>query len=119
MPVKTKCLFDPPVKSDGKRILITRSWPKGVKEEKLQAEWCSEFAPTWELLDDWKKGNVTWYEYGRRYESEIRYYSWPDLHDLVDLADQETITLLCFEKESNPHCHRHILKAMIDRWAEE
>ena len=32
---------------------------------------------------------------------------------LADEARSGTITLLCREREGDPHCHRHLLKAMV------
>jgi uncharacterized protein YeaO (DUF488 family) len=31
--IKTKCLYDKPDPSDGFRVLITRFWPRGKKED--------------------------------------------------------------------------------------
>ncbi len=109
MPVKTKCLFDPPEESDGRRLLVCHSLPKGKSEKDLQGEWQPEFGPSYGLLSDWKQGNITWEEYERRYKAGIRY-----LDAIVRWAREGTITLLCWEKESNPHCHRYILKGMIE-----
>lgn len=33
---------------------------------------------------------------------------------LADKAKKAPVTLLCFEREGDPHCHRYSLKAMID-----
>jgi len=37
------------------------------------------------------------------------------IRELAKRAASGTITLLCFEKEENPCCHRHLLKKLIDQ----
>ena len=111
--VNTKSIYDPAVKSDGKRFLVTRYWPRGVSKERLKVSgWVRELAPSKELLQDWKNNNITWQEYELRYFKEMG-NKQEFIQQLTDLAVSETITLLCFEKEGNPHCHRHLLKQLI------
>ena len=74
--------------------------------------WIRELAPSKELLQDWKNNSVTWQEYELRYFKEME-NKQEFIQELADLAATETITLLCFEKEDNPHCHRHLLKQLI------
>ena len=78
-----------------------------------------ELGPSLELLKDYKgwsgKGNITWEEYEKRFVEEMKS---PKSKEAIDvLAERslagETFTLLCYEKESNPHCHRHIVKRLI------
>lgn len=41
--IKTKRVYDPPDPEDGKRILIDRLWPRGIKKENLKMdEWLNE-----------------------------------------------------------------------------
>jgi uncharacterized protein YeaO (DUF488 family) len=111
--IHTKSVYDPAKESDGKRFLVTRYWPRGVSKNKPKlSKWIRELAPSKELLQDWKNNSITWQEYEQRYFEEIE-----DKQELIkklaNLAASGTITLLCFEKEDNPHCHRHLLKQLI------
>jgi hypothetical protein len=36
------------------------------------------------------------------------------IKDSADRARNGTITLLCFEREDDPYCHRHLLKELVD-----
>ena len=36
------------------------------------------------------------------------------IRDLANSAKRGTITLLCYEREDNPCCHRHLLKELIE-----
>jgi len=117
--VKTKSVYDPVEISDGRRFLVTRYWPRGLSKEKLNLSgWIRDLAPSKTLLQDWNGATITWQQYERRYMTEIQGQQ-EQLSRLVGLSKEETITLLCFEREDNPHCHRHLLKHMIDSHAEQ
>ncbi|GMA47272.1 DUF488 domain-containing protein [Tetragenococcus muriaticus] len=48
--LQTKRAYEDIETSDGKRVLVDRMWPRGVKKEKLQLSlWEKEVAPTNEL----------------------------------------------------------------------
>ncbi len=111
--VKTKSVYDPVEESDGQRILVSRYWPRGLSRERLSlTEHLKEMAPGVELLQDWKKGNISWDEYKNRYYKEMAQQQ-ETISKLAKRASNKTITLLCFEREEDPHCHRHLLKDLI------
>jgi uncharacterized protein YeaO (DUF488 family) len=113
--VKTKSVYDPVEDSDGKRILVTRYRPRGIKREKLSiVEWCWTVAPSRPLLQDWRDGKSSWSEYEERYLAEMCQHE-QELGKLAELASSGVITLLCFEPEEDPHCHRHLLKELIEQ----
>lgn len=74
--------------------------------------WLRNLAPSKELLHDWKDNKITWKEYEYRYNQEME-NEQEAIKILADLSCSGTITLLCIEKEDNPHCHRHLLKEFI------
>jgi uncharacterized protein YeaO (DUF488 family) len=112
--VKTKSVYDPVEESDGQRILVARFWPRGLSKERLSlAAWNRDVAPSAELVRDWKAQDIDWKTYESRYRKEIRTRK-PGIMDLVERARAGTITLLCYEQEDDPHCHRHLLKRMIE-----
>lgn len=48
--VKIKRVYDPASPGDGKRILVDRLWPRGVKKEDAAIdEWLKDVAPSGEL----------------------------------------------------------------------
>lgn len=77
-----------------------------------------EVAPSPELLDDWREGELSWTEYWERYVEEMSSQE-KQIDRLAEKAREGTITLLCHEPEHNPHCHRHILKKLISAEAAE
>ena len=113
--VKTKSVYDPVEESDGQRILVSRYWPRGLSKEQLSlTEHLKDAAPGVELLQDWKKGNISWGEYKKRYHQEMT-QQHETIRKLATRASDKIITLLCFEREDNPHCHRHLLKKLIEK----
>ena len=111
--VNTKSVYDQAAETDGKRFLVTRYWPRGISKKQLKlADWIRDLAPSKELLQDRKNNNITWQEYELRYFKEME-NEQQCMQILADLAASGTITLLCFEKEGNPHCHRHLLKYLL------
>jgi uncharacterized protein YeaO (DUF488 family) len=113
--VKTKSVYDPVEESDGQRILVARYWPRGLSKKRLSlTEHLKDVAPSVELLQDWKKGNISWDEYKERYHQEML-QQHERIRELAERAKGKTITLLCFECEDNPHCHRHLLKKLIEK----
>ena len=112
--IKTKSVYDPAEESDGERILVIRYWPRGVSKKRLAIkEWLRDLAPSVKLLRDWKNGNIAWDEYIVRYHNEMAVQK-KRIEELAQRAKQDAITLLCFEREGNPHCHRYLLKRMIE-----
>ena len=115
--VKTKSVYDEADQSDGQRILVTRFWPRGLSKERLRlAEWRRELAPSKQLLRDWRACRISWEEYEARYKREM-VPQREAIEALTVRAKGNAITLLCFEREGNPHCHRHLLKKMIEELA--
>jgi uncharacterized protein YeaO (DUF488 family) len=82
------------------------------------------FAPSQELLDDYKSGRDDWDAFEKRYLAEIRarYRDEPQpFHDLVERAAREDVTLTCWEKgnEDTIHCHRRLLRDVLREIAQE
>jgi len=112
--VKTKSVYDPVEESDGDRILVSRYWPRGLSKERLSlTEHMEELAPSTELLRDWKARSISWGEYKRRYHQEMSVRQ-QRIKELAKRANRGTITLLCFEREENLCCHRHLLKVLVE-----
>jgi uncharacterized protein YeaO (DUF488 family) len=109
--LKLKRVYDPPEPSDGRRMLIMRLWPRGIRRAQVD-EWNRDLAPSRELLAAFKHRGLPWGDYVKRYWREIR----PEaVDDLRRRARRETITLLCSCEDEN-HCHRGLLRnAVINR----
>ena len=112
--VRMKRVYDPYAPGDGKRILVDRLWPRGIKKEDSKIdEWIKEIAPSTELRK-WFSHDVTkWPEFRRLYKGELAERS--DLvKRLIEDAKKGTITLL-FAAKDTEHVNAAVLKEVIDK----
>ena len=112
--IHLKRVYDEPSPDDGRRILITRYWPRGVHKSVVD-EYNSRLAPSRELINEYKKADLSWDEFGRRYREELNNpESQAGLRRLAQAAHDRVITLLCFCPDEW-NCHRKLLReAIID-----
>ena len=70
--IRIKRTYDPPARGDGRRILVERLWPRGMKKEALAADaWMKEVAPSTQLRKWFDHGVERWGEFQRRYRDEL------------------------------------------------
>lgn len=112
--IKTdKTIYDKPEKSDGKRILVMRMWPRGIKKASMKLDaWIKELGTERELIKQWKNEEITWAEFSREYKKSLRDKK-ELLLQLAKEAKRGRITLLCSCKDEK-HCHRYLLKKAIE-----
>lgn len=71
--LKLKRIYDPVSGTDGKRILVDRLWPRGLKKEDAHIdEWLKEIAPSNELRSWFHHEPDKWPEFKRRYQKELK-----------------------------------------------
>jgi uncharacterized protein YeaO (DUF488 family) len=92
--IKIKRAYDPLSSDDGKRILVDRLWPRGIKKEDAAIdEWLKDIAPSTELRKWYSHDPAKWGEFKKRYKIELK-----DKIGIVDRLRQEskkrTITFL-------------------------
>jgi uncharacterized protein YeaO (DUF488 family) len=80
----------------GKRVLVDRVWPRGVRKESLAPDlWLRDLGPSDELRRWFGHRPDRWPEFERRYRAELTGPPQRDLLDqLVELARQGPVTLL-------------------------
>ena len=72
MGIKLKRAYEAPSKSDGKRILVERLWPRGVTKEKAALDdWIKEIAPSPNLRKWYDHDPAKWPEFQKRYRQEL------------------------------------------------
>ena len=70
--VKLKRAYDTAARSDGRRILVDRMWPRGVAREALQiVDWVKDAAPSAALRKWFGHEPARWPEFKRRYFQEL------------------------------------------------
>ncbi len=110
--VKLKRAYDPPAANDGKRILIDRLWPRGIKKtEAAIDEWLKEVAPSTELRKWFGHDPARWPEFRRRYLKELHGHR-AELDRLRALARQRTVTLV-FAAHDQAHNDAVVLRDLL------
>ena len=66
-----KTPYDKPSPADGKRILVMRLWPRGVRKTSIDL-WMKDVATSRELIKEWKAGKITWVKFKPRYLSDMK-----------------------------------------------
>jgi uncharacterized protein YeaO (DUF488 family) len=90
--VRVKHAHDPVAADDGKRILIDRTWPRGLSQKTGSIdEWIKEIAPSIKLRKWFSLDAARWPEFCDRYAREIHIER---LDELRAFADQGPITLV-------------------------
>jgi len=97
--VNIKRIYEPSSKDDGKRILIDRLWPRGLKKSDAQFDdWIKDLAPSNELRKWFNHEPDKWGEFKKRFFSEL--HGKQDLVDgIISAARKGRVTLLFGSKE--------------------
>ena len=92
--IRIKRTYEPAVKSDGRRILVERLWPRGLKKSALAAHaWNKDVAPSTNLRKWFDHRAVRWAEFRRRYRAELdaNRAAW---QPILEAAARGRVTLL-------------------------
>jgi uncharacterized protein YeaO (DUF488 family) len=125
---RTKSVSSPIEPRDGLRILAARGRGRGLPADRFDV-WMANLGPSEQLRDAILGGKISWSEYSRRYIKELTEPGGVDARNeriknhgqkftlrlLQHLAQKQTVTLLCHCAEDEQHCHRHLLKAVLEK----
>jgi uncharacterized protein YeaO (DUF488 family) len=92
--IRIKRTYAPAERGDGRRVLVERLWPRGIKKTDLKLDdWCKEVAPSTELRQWFGHKPERWAEFRRRYVRELNANeaAWSPI---LDAARDGTVTLL-------------------------
>lgn len=91
-----KRVYDPPEPGDGKRILVDRLWPRGLKRDAAALDaWIKDVAPSAELRRWFGHRPERWAEFARRYRHELAAEPASDaLRKIAALAARDRVTLV-------------------------
>jgi uncharacterized protein YeaO (DUF488 family) len=92
--IRIKRTYESRAHGDGRRILVERLWPRGMKKEALQMDaWIKEVAPSTQLRKWFGHRPERWREFRRRYKKELRVNAdaWSPI---MDASRRGTVTLL-------------------------
>jgi uncharacterized protein YeaO (DUF488 family) len=100
--VRVRRAYDPPADHDGKRVLVDRLWPRGLKKVDAQLdEWCKDVEPSTELRKWYAHEPAKIEEFSRRYLAELDDPARAQALDhLRVLADGYRLTMLTATKNA-------------------
>lgn len=92
--IQLKRAYEPAAPDDGKRILVDRLWPRGVKKADAAIDqWIKDLAPSTALRQWFGHDPTRWPEFHNRYMAELQQQP-EQLAALRALAQQQPITLV-------------------------
>ena len=92
--IQLKRVYESRGNNDGKKFLVERLWPRGVKKTALaDAVWLKDVAPSTELRKWFGHDRKKWAEFERRYQAELKRHE-EALEPILQAARHGTVTLL-------------------------
>ena len=92
--IRIKRAYEPSARGDGRRLLVERLWPRGMRKEALLLDaWVKDVAPS-TTLRKWFSHRVDrWKEFQRRYRRELsaRRDAWSPI---LEASMRGTVTLV-------------------------
>ena len=70
MPLKIKRVYEKPERGDGKRILVDRLWPRGIKKDAIDL-WLKDVAPSDDLRNWFHHEEPKWSVFRTKYRKEL------------------------------------------------
>jgi uncharacterized protein YeaO (DUF488 family) len=92
--IQLKRVYDPADAHDGRRFLVDRMWPRGIKKESIRLDgWLKDVAPSDALRRWFGHDPARWEEFIRRYGAELE--GIPEIWEpLLIEARHGTVTLV-------------------------
>ncbi|MBU6323292.1 DUF488 family protein [Patescibacteria group bacterium] len=110
--ITIKRAYEKPEKSDGRRVLVDRLWPRGVSKAKLKLDaWEKELAPSAALRIWFGHDPKRWSEFKKRYKAELKTHA-AELRTLKKSAKR--LSLVYGAKDAE-HNHALVLQEALGR----
>jgi len=111
--IQVRRAYDAPAEADGRRFLVDRLWPRGVKREDLKIEdWLRDIAPSSDLRKWFGHDPNRWQEFEKRYLAELDEKA-DALAPLRQAALEGDVTLVYGAKDTE-HNNAVVLKAYLE-----
>lgn len=111
--LKLKRIYDEPAKTDGKRVLVDRLWPRGISKERAHLDyWFKDIAPSPDLRKWFNHESEKFKEFSKCYKEELKCEP-EQVKEILNLLEKHNVTLIYAAK--NPKInHAVVLKDYID-----
>ena len=78
------------------------------------------FAPTWEIVQAWKAGEINWDTYTQHYRELMLNSYKRNQRAWHEILEKGVLTLLCYCKaDADKHCHRYLLADFLAKLGEK
>lgn len=116
MTIRTKRVYDPAEEGDGLRILVDRTWPRGMTKEVLALDsWERGLAPAKELCVSLKEGGVDWESFAGTYRAGLSHSDIAQrLMGRLRAEEPRTVTIL-YASASRERNHALVLAEFLAR----
>lgn len=112
--ITIKRAYEKAEKSDGRRVLVDRLWPRGVSKAKLKLDaWEKELAPSTELRKWFGHDPARWNEFKKRYKAELRAHK----DELKALAGSAKRVTLIYGAKDTEHNEAVVLQDVLEKLA--
>ena len=93
--IRVKRVYEPAAPDDGRRVLVTRYWPRGVHRQAAD-EWIRELGTPPEMLKAYQDGKLSYAEFAGRYRTWLGCSgeAAAALERLTELAADQPVTLM-------------------------
>jgi uncharacterized protein YeaO (DUF488 family) len=112
--IKIKRIYDQVSEDDGKRILVDRLWPRGLKKDEIKIdEWLKEIAPSDGLRKWFSHDPSKWQEFKNRYKKELKNKS--EITEKLRIETKKGQVTLLFSAKDVEHNNAVVLKEVIEQ----
>lgn len=111
--IRLKRAYETASREDGKRFLVERLWPRGVRKDSLKLDgWLKDVAPSPELRRWFGHDPEKWREFQRRYGRELssRREAW---EPILAAARRGRVTLV-YSSHDTEHNNAVVLKRYLE-----
>jgi uncharacterized protein YeaO (DUF488 family) len=118
MSIKLERVYERGAHATGRRFLVDRLWPRGIRKQDLQLDgWLRDLAPSTELRKWFGHDPERWQEFQRRYRAELRQAEkQPQLRELASLARRGPVILLYGARDPD-HNEAVVLRDLLSQRA--
>lgn len=112
--IQTKRVYEAASPRDGKRFLVERLWPRGIKKEDLKMDaWLKDVAPSPALRQWFRHDPAKWPEFKKRYRAEL--LAHPDAVEPLRTAARRGNVTLLYSARDQEHNSALLLKQFLEK----
>jgi uncharacterized protein YeaO (DUF488 family) len=113
VPIRVKRAYEAAAKGDGKRYLVDRVWPRGLRKDAIAIDaWLKELGPSTELRKWFGHEPARWGEFKKRYFEELE--SKEALWGPIRSAARERTVTLVYSARDEEHNQAVALREFLD-----